>query len=360
MIRFFYFVVLIASLLLTGCVKQDVIDKITISFTGAFDEAPDDQIEFTIAATKFQADKSRTVSNVLYSKVGHTSKNILEIMDLQLNRPIKPGKISVLLIGKELAERGLADKLDVVLRDAIASRRMYVVIVDGKGKEMLQANFSSNEEKGMYLYNLLDTNVRTGLVPRQNLHDFEYAYLGKGLDPFFPLLTLQPNGQVQISGLALFKDDKYVLSLSEKQMRIMKLLLGNVRDGTLETKLENGPYMAIKNIGSKVNYRVGKESKSPKVTINLRLNAEVIDSKGIALTQQEQQRITESFEKDITTTGLELLQLFKKEEIDPLGLGDFVRSKTRKWNEEAWKEEYQTMNVKLNVRVDLTEIGIRK
>ncbi|MGQ7887574.1 Ger(x)C family spore germination protein [Paenibacillus sp. WC2504] len=360
MIRFLYFVVLIVSMLLTGCVKQDVIDKITISFTGAFDEAPDDQIEFTIAAIKFQADKSRSVSNALYSKVGHTSKNILEKMDMQLNRPIKPGKISVLLIGKELAERGLADKLDVILRDAIASRRMYVAVAEGKGKEILQANFSSNEEKGMYLYNLFDSNVRTGLVPRQNLHDFEYAFLGKGMDPFLPLLSLQPNGQVQISGLALFKDDKYVLSLSEKQMRVMKLLLENVRYGTLETKLENGPYMAIKNIGSKVNYSIGKEPKSPKVTINLSLNTEVIDSKGIALTKQEQQRIKESFEKDIRTTGVDLLQLFRKEEIDPLGLGDFVRSKTRNWNEEAWKEEYPMMNVRLNVTVNLTEIGIRK
>ncbi|MZQ80910.1 Ger(x)C family spore germination protein [Paenibacillus sp. 5J-6] len=364
MMRFFYLLLLI-SFLLTGCVKQEVLEKITISFVCAFDEASDDEIEFTLAVPKFQPGKSGVVSNNLFSKVGHTTRNITELMEMQLNRPIKPGKLSVILIGKDLAAKGLADKLDVILRDAQASRKIYIAIVDGKAKDLLEADFSLNEEKGMFLYHLLDTNIRTGHLPRQNIHDFEYSYLGKGLDPFLPLLTLQQNNRVQISGLALFKGDKYIMSLNEYQMRVMKLLLGNERYGTLETKLENGPYIAVKNIASKVDYQIGEESekaetKSPKVTINLSLKAEVIDSKGIQLTTQEQQKIKESLEEDLTETGRDLLQLFKKEGIDPLGLGDFDRSKTRKWNEEAWIEEYPTMNIKLNVKVNLTEMGIRK
>jgi spore germination protein len=359
MMRFFYILLLI-SFLLTGCVKQEVLEKITISFVCAFDEAPNDEIEFTLAVPKFQPGKSGFVSNILFSKVGHTTRNLTDLMEMQLNRPIKPGKLSVILVGKELAEKGLADKLDVILRDAQASRKIYIAIVDGRAKDILETDFSLNEEKGMFLYHLLDTNIRTGHLPRQNLHDFEYSYLGKGLDPFLPFLTLQQNNRVQITGLALFKDDKYIMSLNEKQMRVMKLLLGNVRYGTLETKLDNGPYIAVKNIGSKVDYQLGKEPKGPKVLINLSLKAEVIDSKGIQLSNDEKQRIKERLEEDLTETGMDLLQVFKKEGIDPLGLGDFDRSKTRHWSEAAWKEEYSTMSVKLDVKVNLTEMGIRK
>ncbi|SFS57479.1 Ger(x)C family spore germination protein [Paenibacillus sp. BC26] len=347
-------------LLLSGCVKQEVLEKITITFVCAFDEAPNEDIEFTIAAPKFHAGKSATVTNILYSKVGHTTKNITELMDMQLNRPIKPGKASIILFEQELAAKGLADQLDVVLRDPLASRRMYLAVVDGKAKALLQSNFSSDEEKGMFLFNLLDTNVRNGLVPRQNLHDFEYAYLGKGMDPFLPLIKLQ-NNQVMISGLALFKDDKYILSLNEKQMRVMKLLMENVKHGgILETKLDNGSYIALKNVGSKVNYRVGKDTQHPKVTINLNMNSELIDSRGIRLTLLEQQKMVESFEADITSTGMDLIQRCKKEGIDPFGLGDFVRSKTRNWNEAEWNQQYPTMDVKLNVKVMLSEMGIRK
>jgi len=354
-----FLLLLVICFLLTGCVKQQVLDKITIPIVCAYDEAPNDQIELTIAAPKFQAGKPDSVSTILYSKVGYTSRNILQLMNMRLNRPINPGKFSVALFEKNLAAKGLADELDVTLREAQSSRTKYMAVVDGKTKEMLQANFSSNEEKGMFLFNLLDTNVRSGLVPRQNLHDFEYSFLGKGMDPFLPLLKLQKD-QVVISGLALFKDDKYVRSLNEKQMRVMKLLLQNVKHGTLEAKLDNGSYIAVVNVGSKVNYRVGKDTKSPKVTIYLILNGEILESMGVHSPKQEQQRTKDRFEKDLTTTGMDLIQLFKKEGIDPLGLGDFVRSKTRNWNEEEWKKEYQTLNVRLNVKVNLLETGIRK
>ncbi|MCM3626192.1 hypothetical protein M3194_02270 [Paenibacillus glycanilyticus] len=49
---------------------------------------------------------------------------------------------------------------------------------------------------------------------------------------------------------------------------------------------------------------------------------------------------------------------FQTEGIDPLGLGDFVRSKTRNWNEEKWKREYGLLNVKVNVKMEIEETGI--
>ncbi|MDR6550284.1 Ger(x)C family spore germination protein [Paenibacillus qinlingensis] len=349
----------LVSILVTGCVKQQTLEKITISFVSALDEAPDDQIELTLAAPKFQAGKSNTISNTLHSKIGHSTRNITELMDMQLNRPIKPGNLSVILFGKELAANGLADELDVFLRDAVTSRRMYLAVVDGKAKDILKANFSSNEEKGMYLCNLLDTNVRSGLVPRQNIHDFEYSYLGKGLDPILPILNLQ-NNTVMITGLALFKADKYVKSLNEKQMRVIKLLLEDTRYGVLETQLDNNTYMAVKNVGSKTRYHMSKDSNSSKVTLNLHINVEIIDAKGIYLSLQDQDSIKAAFEKDLTTTGMDLIEMFKKEGIDPLGIGDFVRSKTRNWNEEVWKQQYQSMKVSLVVNVNIKEMGIRK
>ncbi|MFD2610884.1 Ger(x)C family spore germination protein [Paenibacillus gansuensis] len=355
----FLFLLLVTCILLTGCVKQQTIEEVTMFIVSAFDEAPNDQIDFTISAPKFQAGNPGSVSNILHSQAGPTIRGIKELMNKQLNRPINPGRLSVILFGKELAEKGLADNLDAALRDAQTSRKIYLAVVDGKAKEILQANSSSTEETGMFLYNLLHTNVRSGLVPRQNLHEFEYAFLGKGMDPFLPLLALH-NGKVLISGLALFKDDKYVRSLDEKQMRLMKLLSGNVKHGSLEAKLDDGSYVAVDNIGSKVHYRVRTDTKTPTVAINLNLIGEIVDSRGVRFPTQVQQRIENRFENDLTSTGMDLIQLFKKEGIDPLGLGDFVRSKTRNWNEDEWKKQYPTLNVRLNVKVHFTEMGIRK
>ncbi|WP_082562418.1 Ger(x)C family spore germination protein [Paenibacillus sp. Root444D2] len=353
------FGLLAACLLLTGCVKQQILDRINLFIVSAFDESTKNQIEITLAVPKFQSGKPGSVSTELFSKVGHTSLGIRELMSMQLDRPLNPGKLSVVLYGKDMAANGLAKELDVFLRNAFFSRRMYLAVVDGSAKKLLEENFSSKEEKGMFLYNLLDTTTRKGLLPSQNLHEFEYSLIGKGMDPFLPLLKLQ-NGQVMISGTALFKNDKYVVSLNEKQSRLMKLLLTNMNHGTIEVKLDDESYLAVENIGSKVSYRINPDPKSPNVMINLVLNAKIRDAREVRLPKQELQRIKDSLENDLHTTGLDLIKLFKKEGIDPLGLGDFVRSKTRNWNEEEWKKVYPTMNVGLYVKVNLTETGIKK
>ncbi|WP_281379151.1 Ger(x)C family spore germination C-terminal domain-containing protein [Paenibacillus endophyticus] len=134
----------------------------------------------------------------------------------------------------------------------------------------------------------------------------------------------------------------------------------NVNHGTLEARLENGSYIAMVIVGSKLNYRFSKDNKSPKVTIHLTIKGEILDSMGIHFPTQEQRMIKDRFEKDLEKEGMDLFQIFIKEGIDPLGIGDFVRSKTRKWEGKVWKLEYQTLNVRLIVKVNLTETGIRK
>ncbi|NQX66451.1 Ger(x)C family spore germination protein [Paenibacillus alba] len=354
-----FFLLLTTCLLLTACVRQQIIDRITLFIVCSFDAATNDQIEFTIAAPKVKSKKPDSISNQLLSKVANTSVDIKETMDFQLTRPTSPGRLSVMLFGKDLAAKGLAKELDVALRDAQASRRMYLAVVDGEAKNMLQADFSSDEEKGMFLFNLLDSNMRSGVLPKQNLHEFEYSLSGKGMDPFLPLLKLE-HDQVMISGLALFKDDKYVQSINEKEMRLMKLLQSNTKLGSCEVKLDDGSYVTVRNTSSKVRYRVSKDEKSESVTINLNLKGEINESRTVFSPSQELQLIKKSLENELTTSGIQLIHLFKKEGIDPLGLGDFVRSQTRNWNEDEWEEQYPTLNVRLNVTVIIKEMGIKK
>ncbi|RAP78474.1 Ger(x)C family spore germination protein [Paenibacillus montanisoli] len=349
----------VSCLLLTGCANQQILDRITLFIVCAFDEAQNDQIEITLATTRFQTGKPGSISNQLLSKVGHTSVGIIELMNTRMDKPLNAGKLSVVLIGTDLAAKGVRNELDMVLRDAQASRRMYLAVVDGNAKEVLRKNFSSDEEKGLYLYNLLDMNERNKLVPSQNLHEFGYAYLGKGMDPYLPMLQIKDD-HIYIAGLALFKDDKYVAKLNEKQMRVMKLLKENVKHGALETKLNNGTYVAVEVIGSKVRFRIEKDTEGSNVSLNLRLKARIVDSKAVTLTRQMIKKIETSFEKDLIDSGTELIEKFQKEGIDPLGLGDFVRSKTRNWNEEEWKKEYSSLNVKIKVKMDIEETGITK
>lgn len=351
---------LLLCCLMTGCANQQILDRVTLFIVCGLDKAPHDQIEYTLAATKFHEGKPGSISNQLYTRVGHTSASIKEAMDMRLSRTIHSGKLSVILIGSELAADGVADELDMILRDAQASRIIYLAVVEESARELLQSNFSSGEEKGLFLYNLLHANVKNRLVPGQNLHEFEYALLGKGMDPFLPLLAVQ-NDQFHIAGLALFQDDKYVMRLNEKQMMYMKLLKENVMRGALEVKLSDHSYVAASIIRSKVRYEVEKAAEGSEVSIHLQVTGELVDTKGmVVVTKQKLREIETSFEQVLTSGGMDIIQLVQKKGIDPLGLGDVVRGKTRNWNAEQWEHEYPTLNVNLKVKVNLVETGIKR
>jgi|GEM_PF-3315274 germination protein, Ger(x)C family len=349
---------LASCLLLTGCVKQQILDRVNLFIVSAFDESNNGKIELMLAVPQYPTGKPGSVSNELLSLSGYTSSAIRELLSTQLDKPLNPGKLSVVLFSNDMALHGLKDELDVLYRNAYYSRKMLLAVVDGNSQQLLKAHFSSKEEKGMYLYTLLDTNIRKGILPGQNLHEFEYALAGKGLDPYLPLLKLQ-HDRVMISGTALFKDDQYELSINERQSQLMKLLMKDMKQGILEVKLDENTYLALENVGSKVKYRFTKNADKDTITIELAIKAKIRDAASLPVLENELERIKTDIENNIKESEMALIELFQKHELDPLGLGDFTRGHVRNWNEKDWKKVYPAMKIGLNVKVVLTETGIK-
>jgi spore germination protein len=60
-------------------------------------------------------------------------------------------------------------------------------------------------------------------------------------------------------------------------------------------------------------------------------------------------------EKELEKEGMRLVQKFKKLNIDPLGIGEHVRSRTREFNHKEWNDRYQDLDVKVKYHVQITE-----
>ncbi|MBP3967335.1 Ger(x)C family spore germination protein [Paenibacillus lignilyticus] len=347
-------VVLMICLLLTACVKQQILDRINLFIVASFDEVSRDQIEITLAVPQFQAGKPEVVSDELYSKTGRTSTGIRESIGTQMDKALQPGKLSVALFGKGKASSGIEKELDVLLRNAFFSRRMYLAVVDGMAKNLLREDFNKKDEKGMFLYHLLDANVRNGILPGQNLHEFEYALVGKGQDSFLPILQFQ-NDRIVVSGTALFKEDKYVATLDFNQSRLMKLLLKDMKQGIYEVKLDNGTFLAVENVGSTVKYHMKNEA----IKISLSMNCKIREAVGNSTSNEQLRYLKQRFKQQLLQSANELITTLQKNAVDPLGLGDFARSRNRRWNEDDWMRKYPTMKVEVDVQVNLMESGIK-
>ncbi|REE91716.1 spore germination protein [Paenibacillus taihuensis] len=347
--------VLMICVLLTACVKQQILERINLFIVAGFDEISRDQLEVTLAVPQFQAGKPETVTDQMYSRTGHTSTGIRDTIATQMDKPLQPGKLSVVIFGSAKAASGLKKELDILLRNAYFSRKIYLAVVEGKAKELLSEDFSKKDEKGMFLYQLLDSNTRKGALPGQNLHEFEYALVGKGMDSFLPILQFH-NDRIAVTGTALFHKDKYVAALDLNQSRLMKLLLQDMNQGFYEVKLDNGLFLAVENVGSSVKYHL----KNKAITINLSMKGKIREAEGYPTSDEHLRSLTKRFKQQLIQEETELIKTFQKNAIDPLGLGDFARSRTRHWNEEDWMRQYPMMNVDVDVQVNIMESGIRQ
>ncbi|NBD24619.1 Ger(x)C family spore germination protein [Paenibacillus glycinis] len=347
-------VMLTICLLGTACVKQQILDRVNLFIVASYDKIANDQIEITLAVPKFQAGKPETVTDELYSKTGRTNSGIREFMSSQMDKPLQTGKLSVVLFGSDKASGGVAKELDVLLRNAVFSHRMSLAVVDGNAKNVLERNFSKKQEKGMFIDHLLDSNTRKGALPSQNLHEFEYSLLGEGLDPYLPLLQIQ-HDRLVVSGTALFKNDKYVASLDFSRSKLMKLLLQDMNQGIFDVRLDSGAFVAIENVGSSVKYRM----KNDAVAIGLSMNGKIREADGYRISDKDLRNLNKRFERQLVQAESELVKTFQKHGVDPLGLGDFARSRNKNWNEADWMRNYPTMDVSLDVDVNIKETGTR-
>jgi spore germination protein len=63
-------------------------------------------------------------------------------------------------------------------------------------------------------------------------------------------------------------------------------------------------------------------------------------------------------EQDIKEQAEIMIKKFQVLKVDPLGLGEQVRSRTRNWDEKKWNNMYPTIHVKVKLDVEIIESGV--
>lgn len=355
--------IFLCCLLMNACVDQEIVDRIALPLTGGVDFVDNNEIELTFAFPSFSPGNIDSVSDQVITLAGPTKAEITEKMQRKINRRIYPSKTTVFLYGKEVAAQGLEKDLDVILRDGRSTRKMHLAVVDGTAKELLHADFSGKEVKGMFLERLLEENIEYGYLPKQDIHLFEYALLGRGIDPFLPLIKLDDDHKVTLCGLALFKHDKYITSINVKEMTILKLLLEDKHNGRISVKLPTGTIITVQLIRTKPTYHLIRSTdnlEQDEVHIMLNMKVTVSDLNGENFSSHTIEEVREALKENLERSGNELMWMFQRNEIDPLGIGDFVRSKTRHWEEDTWKAHYPHLKLRTVANIQVVGEGIRR
>lgn len=347
------FFLLISLMVLTGCVEQKIIDDINIMSAVGYDAREDGEVKGTIVIPVYKADKS--ISNESFMSVAKVSKEINRQSQMKSADPLENGGIEVVLFGKELAERGIYEITDTFERDAGIGSRLYLAVVDGNADKVLEKNLG-NLGTGAYLNTLFEHNMRHRELPRSNLHLFMYSYYSKVKDSFLPYVKLTGN-KVKIIGIALFDEDKAVDYLNDKDMFFFKTLMENFRNGAYTFKVGQD-YVTTYNITTKRKYQIEDPLTQPKVKLQVKLEAHIREFSGKKLDSEIIDRAGKSLEEQINQRTTELLNRFRDEGIDPIGIGVLAKTQTKNFNPEQWNTVYPNTTFQVTSKVLITETGV--
>lgn len=350
--------IFILFLFTTGCyTKPRVLEDIQLITAIGYDYVSKDKIKGIANIPITPLAEDIPPKNEVISGEGHTSKNIRQILQAKSPRPLLSGRTEVVLFNKKVAQQGVIEVIDGLERDPSIGRDIYLGVVNGNVEEMLKEQYSVSEFSSKYISELLKQNMDKN-IPKTNFHHFLYYFYGKGMDPYMPILQKKEKF-INIKGIALFKEDKFVDSISLKQSFIMKMLSEGFQDGTYETKLPDGKFVTVQNMASKVKYTILENNGNPRINIYIRINGKVNEAQRISTIEGNViNRIENHVSSSLTKEGKILLEHFQNLQIDPLGLGHKASNQIRHFDIKEWEDKYHQIPIHVKIRVKISNTGI--
>jgi spore germination protein len=338
---------------LTGCVEKEIIDDVNIEMGIGYDKKEGKMIEGTVMVPIFKPDKN--IGNFTFSAEATSNRDLMQEIQRKSAQPVVTGSLEIAVFGEALAREGIIEFIDAFERDPSIGARIYLAVGEGEAKHILSGTYG-NRGNAIHLSDLIKHNMEEKNVPESNLHSYLFDFYQKGNDPYLPILKKVEPQIIDIVGIALFKEDKMVDKIPSEKMFYFKLLTDKFSKGSFKVKVGEDQ-TAIKDLNSKHKMKLIKRDPYT-ITIDIKIDGIIREYTGEMLTPAIIKKIEKEMEKDVNEEALKMISSFQEQGIDPLGFGNFIKSKTKKFNFKKWEDDYKNLIVHVNTDAIITEVGI--
>ena len=236
-------VLLVILLLLSGCWDRKELEKLAIVTGIGIDygeEGDDYQVSFQIARSgevKTPGSSSQdgggggggSKSVWLLKSKGATIFDAVRNATLQSSRRLFLSHNQVVIINKEVAEKGLLPVIDFLIRDHEPRLNEWLLITREQAETILSLESGLEKISALAIADLMRNYYLSSKIRAVNLHEFAGTLLAKTTENTLPIIgvvkTDQEKGMV-IEETGIFKSDKLIGYLNKKETRGLLWVLG--------------------------------------------------------------------------------------------------------------------------------------
>jgi spore germination protein KC len=278
------------------------------------------------------------------------------------------GHCGVMIFGEELAKRGLGDILDFFLRDPDFSFNMDLVVAKGiKAKELLShSTFLVN----VAAYEIRDTikndEKYTSMSRITPLYTAFEELISSGVElslPAFSLTTVMNKPTFELSGLAIFKEDKLQEYLDGETVKYYLLIRGLLKGGVIPIDFKEHGYMTfeIEKLDGNTSFKFSDEKNTVRIDVKGVgfLGENQTDLENGMITYKEVEKVLESQ----LTNGLRdfFRRYIESDQPDVLALGRNLRKfhyRTWEKHQKDFAEFIKTFDVDITVDIIIENSGL--
>jgi spore germination protein len=356
-------IISILVLIISGCAHPKTLERMGLVTTIGYDTTEDKNVLVTMVL--LQIDPEASQNSIVLSAKSETSKGAKNQADLKSPKKLQSGQLRVALISEELAQLGIINLVDTLARDPSISNLTYLAVVEGNAHKLLKQKNAGFSDISQLIYKELDQNIKGEKIPSSTLQEVMQDYFAAGTDPVLPTIKGE-NGEIIITGMALFKNDKMVGKVNPEEAFFLKLVNDRYKTGAIEITIPKGGFDIPESIEAPDQLSVVLDTITSSSDINL-INKDdlqfemkiklttrlleinqVMNMKNPVVLKKMEDRLGEKITSEIEN----LIEKARVAGADPFGFGEIYRKSVRGTDLTASKWHKMYPDSKVNVKVD--------
>ncbi|MDG5789950.1 Ger(x)C family spore germination protein [Evansella sp. AB-P1] len=281
----------------------------------------------------------------------------------------------IIVVSEKVArEDGLVDIIDFFNRNNELRMRTWVVISEKDARELVATKTGLEIVPGMSLDRLFRYSDIVSEAPRSDVMTLTSAYLGEHTHPYLAMVNIRDRGintespeefgsipQVELSGTAIFKDDKMVGKLTAEESRGFLWFIDKIESAIvpLSCPEQNDRRTSVELRENKFNISPYIENDTVKFEATVKTKPHLVELG--CLTSKEHSEIVTILEEKVEAAIIQDIEIMlakvqKEFKSDVLQLGRTFEGKyPGQWKEmeSSWDDIYPNVEVKISVKSDI-------
>ncbi|MFA9397173.1 MAG: Ger(x)C family spore germination C-terminal domain-containing protein [Clostridiaceae bacterium] len=348
--------------LITGRKSAEPIEDLLIQPGVGYDieKTSSDTIKYNIPVSTYVFEGDGNISSEVYSGSYVNLAGTRTSRQVKLNKRFIVAFEKIYIFSEDFAKRGIRNGINILFKNPWVDDMGNGVVCAGKAEDILKFNVKGYPSSCDYIEGMIKSiKYYNFFSDNYTLVNMEVMLDSEGRNLTLPYIEII-DGQLEITGLAVFKGDKMIAKMDLEDSQILNILRENNDEGILYIQGNNDESISY---DATVNKKVKciKQKDNYKFIISLDFNGSIVEDE-LYKNITKSSSVGEEFSQDISKVIKQecdgfIYNMQNTYKVDMLDLGRIAAAKYGRHTGVDWNDEVSKADIEVNIKANLTSFG---